>query len=179
VSRQGPPVDVLNLCCGDDHRSTAWNVDVDPECDPDEIVDLNRVPWPWPDSSFAAVRIKHGLEHLTDVERALRECARVLEAGGRLTVVWPVGMNERADPDHAGHQWIWETPQYYCGARPWDVDVGLQVVDRDVSLHTHLSGWFDDAYAALINWYADRHGQGRWLFDLPATSGEFTVVFEV
>jgi SAM-dependent methyltransferase len=170
--------EALNLCCGSDQHRDAWNVDVNPACGPDEIHDLNETPWPWPDNAFERVYITHGLEHLESVEAALRESERILTEGGRLKVTWPVGMNERADPDHGSHQWVWDTPEYYCGKRPWDVDVGLTVIDREVSLHTHFQGRLDDAYTRAIEWYERQHGQGRWLFDLPATSGEFTVVFQ-
>jgi hypothetical protein len=86
-------------------------------------------------------------------------------------------MNERADPDHA-HRWVWDTPEMYCGKRPWDADVGLTVVDREVTLHSHLTGLTGAAYKAVLFWLTVMQGPGRWQFDMPATSGEFRVVFE-
>jgi len=177
TSRAGPAPETLVLGCGHDYQPGAHNVDVNPAVDPDEVVDLEELPWPWPADSFTRIYASHVLEHLTPLTDVLRECARVLAPGGHLKVRWPVGMNERADHDHE-HAWVYDTPEMYCGKRPWDPDTGLRVVDRDVSVHTHFEGRTDRFYQWLIQRYEAAYGQGRWLFDLPATSGEFTVLFE-
>lgn len=173
---QGLP-EKLNLGCGSDIRQTFWNVDYNPYDGVDEVLDLTETPWPWPSNHFERILWSHALEHIEDLEAALEECYRVLEPGGQAVILWPVGMNELADPDHE-HRWIWDTPLYYCGERPWDADVGLEVVDRDVDLHTHLNGTAGWCYRWAIRFYERHHGQGRWMFDLPVTSGEFRVVMQ-
>jgi SAM-dependent methyltransferase len=167
----------LNLGAGDDTDPGRWDVDIRDGPGIDQVVDLDEMPWPWPDETFGLIQASHVLEHLDSVGDALAECARVLRPGGFVEVHWPVGMNERADPDHA-HRWVWDTPLYYCGERAWDRDVGLAVVNRSVDVHVHLNGVSRWLYRRWIAMYRRRHGPGRWLFDLPATSGEFTVVFE-
>lgn len=168
---------ILNLGCGEDHHPDALNVDASPAVEPDEVVDLDELPWPWESGAFDTVRAYHVLEHLDDLDAALAEIARVLRPGGTLVVKWPMGQNELADPDH-GHRWIWDTPLYYCGERHWDVDVGLEVVHRSVDLDVHVNGLVGWVYKTALSEYHRRHGPGRWAFGLPATSGEFTVVFE-
>jgi SAM-dependent methyltransferase len=167
----------LHLGCGDDHREGYRNIDCRDTPAADEVVDLDTTPWPWSDDTAEQIVAEHVFEHLDSVEAALRECARVLRPGGLLRVTWPVGMNERADPDH-GHRWVWDSPEMYCGKRPWDADVGLTVVDREVSIGSHLDGVAGVAYKALLVGLERAQGPGRWMFDMPATSGEFTVVFE-
>lgn len=167
---------VLNLGCGDDHHDDAVNVDALEDCDPDVVANLEDYPWPWDDDSVSSIRMYHVLEHLESVEDALQECHRILRPGGNVVVKWPVGMNEGADPDHE-HSWVWETPEMYCGKRPWDVETGLRVGSRSVDVHTHLSGVAGWLYRAWIAHHKTTQGEGRWLFDLPMTSGEFTVVF--
>lgn len=167
----------LHLGCGDDRIESAWNVDKRPTDATDETHDLTEFPWPWPDDSAIRITMSHVLEHLPNTERTLRECARVLRPQGRLVVRWPMGLNEVADPDHQ-HQWVWDTPAMYCGKRPWDADVGLTVVDRSVELHTHLGGVVGACYYGVIQLLSRTQGDGWWQFDLPATSGEFTVTFE-
>jgi len=167
----------LHLGCGSVHKPGYTNVDVRDTPAVDVVHDLEDTPWPWDDNSARRIVAEHIFEHLHSVEGALRECARLLEPGGRLKVVWPVGQNGWADPDHT-HRWTWDTPEMYCGARGWDVDVGLSVLRRDISVVSHLGGVPGAAYRGLIAALEYSQGQGRWLCDLPATSGEFTVVFE-
>lgn len=167
----------LHLGCGNTRKDGFENVDYRETPATDTVVDLNEYPWPWPDNSVTEIVAEHVFEHLECVESALRECARVLVSGGRLRVAWPIGMNERADPDHK-HTWVWDTPKMYCGHRPWDADVGLNVVERDVSLVSHLHGVSGVCYKAWLTYQQYSQGNGWWAFDAPFTSGEFTVIFE-
>lgn len=79
----------LNLGCGEDYRQGYHNVDVRPEVQPDEQVDLDERPWPWPDDHFAAVLASHVIEHLEDQHAALHELARVTMAKGVIRVRAP------------------------------------------------------------------------------------------
>lgn len=168
---------MLHLGCGEERHEDAWNVDVNPGVDPDEVVDLGDTPWPWTDECVGCIRAYHVLEHLADLEGALRECARILTPGGYLETRWPIGLDARADPDHE-HVWTWRTPTFYCGERHWDVDVGLEVEHRVVRLWSHHP---IDRLRYLHEWWIrrllDRRGPGPWCFDVSMTSGEFSVVF--
>lgn len=172
-----PDTDTLHLGCGEDTRPHAHNVDIRDESGVDETHDLDSYPWPWPDASFLRIEAEHVFEHLEDVEQALRECARLLKPGGSLRTVWPVGQNAWLDPDHK-RQWHWGTPERYCGQEGWDVDVGLSVISKDAHIGTHFDGVAKFAYGGLLRVLARGQGPGRWLFDMPATSGEFEVVFQ-
>lgn len=168
---------IVNLGCGSDYRENEWNVDAVESVDPDEVVDLAETPWPWPAETFDTVRAYHVLEHLPDVEAALRECARVLRPNGVLATRWPVGLDAWADPDHE-HHWEWRTPEFYTGARHWDIDVGLRVETKDVEL---WPAGQENALAALdkLSWWWRRRadGPGPWCFNQSGACGEFTVVF--
>lgn len=54
----------LNLGCGfkkiDDH----WNVDIEPKCNPDQLVDLEQFPWPFEENFFEHISADNILEHL-------------------------------------------------------------------------------------------------------------------
>lgn len=167
----------LHLGCGENVRPNAHNVDQLDHDGVDEQLDLEAYPWPWPDNTFARIDAEHVFEHLGNVEQALRECARVLVPGGRLYLALPVGQNAWTDPDHE-HRWNWDTPEMFCGERPWDADVGLEVVEKDASIGSHFGGVAGVAYGGLLRLLTAQYGAGRWMFDMPATSGEFTVVFE-
>jgi len=59
-----PETKKINLGCGfkkfDDH----WNVDIEPKCNPDQVVDLEQFPWPYEDNFFEKITADNILEHL-------------------------------------------------------------------------------------------------------------------
>lgn len=169
----------LNLGCGEDYREGWHNVDADPLVDPDEILDLDDYPWPFENESFKFVLASHVFEHLENIEQALTETARILKPGGRLEVRYPIGLDYVADPDHIQeHRWDWNTPLMYCGERHWDIDVGLEVVDRQVALWAQSPGLWKDLREFWWRFLFWRYGPGRWCFGRQAVSGEFIVTFE-
>lgn len=170
--------DILHLGCGEDYREGELNVDAVGSVGPDEVVDLDKTPWPWDDEAFVYIRANHVFEHLTDIESALRECERVLKRGGTLRTAWPVGVDAVADPDHK-RRWTWRTPQFYCGKRHWDTDVGLEVTKREVDLWP-ASGVNVFAFWSKAKWTLRKRieGPGPWCFNQSGSSGEFRVVFE-
>jgi hypothetical protein len=54
----------LNLGCGFQKLDGWNNVDKVAHCKPDQIVDLEEFPWPWPDSCADEVLLSHVMEHI-------------------------------------------------------------------------------------------------------------------
>jgi hypothetical protein len=54
----------FNMGCGQNPRPGYVNVDAAAACRPDEVVDLEVTPWPWPDGCADEVRFIHSLEHM-------------------------------------------------------------------------------------------------------------------
>lgn len=80
----------LNLGCGFDKSPDHTNVDMYAECEPDQVVDLSKYPWPWADNSADEVVAKHVIEHIPgDWWPFVQECARVLKPGGQLVITCP------------------------------------------------------------------------------------------
>lgn len=170
--------DKLHLGCGEDYLEGWHNVDYVASVNPDEVVNLNNTPWPWEDDRFARIRAFHVVEHLDDMVDALYECERVLSQNGILKIKVPIGTDAFADPDHK-HRWDWRTPEFYTGERHWDINVGLEVIEKDVSLWTAGQS---NPLAALdkLSWKVRKFydGLGSWCFNQSGSSGEFTVVFQ-
>ena len=83
----------LNLGCGT-RKMPGWlNVDKVAASGPDQIVDLEALPWPWPDDSVDEVLLTHVLEHLgqrTEVYLGIiKELYRVCRNGATVTIVVP------------------------------------------------------------------------------------------
>lgn len=165
----------LHLGCGNDYREGWHNVDINlVECD--EQLDITDTPWPYPADSVDRIAAHHVIEHCDDVESVFRECKRVLKPVRALVVTVPIGYNALADPDHK-HEWMWQTPEFYCGERHWDVDVGLSVVYRDVTLWSTLPGLLGRVHTKTLEARLAYYGPGVWCFGEPHTSGEFEVTF--
>lgn len=71
----------LNLGCGlrklDDH----WNVDRNPSCNPNQVLDLEQTPWPWEDDYFDRITMDNVINFLgkdaASFERIMQELYRV------------------------------------------------------------------------------------------------------
>ena len=72
---------------------------------PDQVVDLERFPWPWPDSSADEVLLNHVLEHLGQHPDTfigvMKELWRVCAPGARVRVHVPDPRHEHFLGDHA------------------------------------------------------------------------------
>ena len=96
----------LNLGCGSS-RMPGWiNVDRIAACAPDQVVDLERFPWPWPDASVDELLLSHVLEHLgadpSVYIGVFKEMWRVCRNGATVTIVVPHPRHDDflADPTH-------------------------------------------------------------------------------
>jgi predicted SAM-dependent methyltransferase len=54
----------LNMGCGFKKLNDHWNVDVEPSCNPDEVLDFEVTPWPYEDDFFDKINADNVLEHL-------------------------------------------------------------------------------------------------------------------
>ena len=96
----------LNLGCGDKKMPGWRNVDKIAMCDPDEVVDLEQLPWPWPDDSVDEILLSHVLEHLgqsPDIYLGIvKEVYRVCRNDAKITIVVPHPRHDHflQDPTH-------------------------------------------------------------------------------
>lgn len=96
----------LNLGCGN-HKLQGWvNVDKEPACAPDQVVDLEKLPWPWPDDAAEEALFHHSLEHLgasTEIYLGIiKELYRVCRDGAKVTITVPHPRHDHFldDPTH-------------------------------------------------------------------------------
>jgi hypothetical protein len=54
----------LNMGCGFKKLNDHWNVDVEAKCNPDEVLDFEKTPWPYEDNFFEKITADNILEHL-------------------------------------------------------------------------------------------------------------------
>jgi predicted SAM-dependent methyltransferase len=54
----------LNMGCGFKKLFDHWNVDIEPKCNPDQVLDFEQTPWPYENDFFARITCDNILEHL-------------------------------------------------------------------------------------------------------------------
>jgi SAM-dependent methyltransferase len=92
----------LNLGCGSLPERGWVNVDLADLPGVDVVHDLDVFPWPWEDGSIERIKAYDIFEHIARPLEFMRECHRVLRAGGILdihTCYWR-SQNAFTDPTH-------------------------------------------------------------------------------
>jgi SAM-dependent methyltransferase len=79
----------LNLGCGAFKKPDFLNVDADERFEPDLLLDLDELPYPFESDWFELIEADHVLEHLQDPFSVMAELHRILAAGGALVVRVP------------------------------------------------------------------------------------------
>lgn len=59
-----PEHKMLNMGCGFKKLNDHWNVDIEPKCNPDEVLDFEITPWPYENNFFEKITADNILEHL-------------------------------------------------------------------------------------------------------------------
>jgi predicted SAM-dependent methyltransferase len=91
----------LNVGCGLDIRPGWVNLD-SVDYGGNQIVDLNRFPWPFPDGHFDEVYASHVMEHMANFNAVVTEIWRVSRHGAVFTVKVPFFLSTKfySEPDH-------------------------------------------------------------------------------
>ena len=95
----------LNLGCGLKRRGACLNVDRAAQVGPDLVWDLDRFPYPLPESHFLGVYAGDVVEHLENIPNFMAEVYRLLVPGGVVEITTPhfSCANSYTDPTHRHH----------------------------------------------------------------------------
>jgi SAM-dependent methyltransferase len=96
---------VLDVGCGINKKSGAIGIDRNPASRADVLVELDRFPYPFRDSSFDGLQAVHVIEHVSDVIRSMEEFHRLVRPGGEVYIVTPhyTDFSSFCDPTHRWH----------------------------------------------------------------------------
>lgn len=90
----------LNLGCGADYKKGWINLDIDDNKDiygrpvtVDVKHDLNKFPWPFKDNEFEKILMMGILEHIRDLEKGVKELARISKKGCVIKISVPYFMS--------------------------------------------------------------------------------------
>lgn len=120
----------LNLGCGSHKLDGYLNVDSQAACHPDQIVQLESIPWPWANNTVDEIFMSHVLEHLGAQTETyfsvIKELYRVCKPDARITIIVPHPRSDNflADPTHV---------------RPI-TGMGLSMFDQSLNRHSLEAG---------------------------------------
>ena len=106
---------ILDLGCGRGKPEGALGLDLSPHPGVDVVADLER-PLPFAANSFDQARLRHAIEHVSDLEALLGEVHRVLRPGGQARILTPhfSAAASWTDPSHRLHLG-YHSLDYFCG----------------------------------------------------------------
>jgi SAM-dependent methyltransferase len=95
----------LDVGCGINKKPGSIGIDRNPRSKADVIVDVDRFPYPFRDSSFDSLQAVHVIEHVSDVIRTLEEFHRLVRPGGEVYLATPhyTDFSSFCDPTHKWH----------------------------------------------------------------------------
>jgi SAM-dependent methyltransferase len=96
---------ILDVGCGINKFPGSIGLDNNSRTAADVIADLDRLPYPFKDSSFDSLRAIHVIEHVESVIRAMEEFHRVVRNGGTIRLETPhyTDFSSFCDPTHRWH----------------------------------------------------------------------------
>ena len=150
----------LNLGCGFDKRQGFVNVDKIAACAPDQLVDLERLPWPWPDDAAEEVVLRHTLEHLGQAPELylgiIKELWRICRPGATVSITVP----------HPRHDSFLSDPTHVRAVTPQGLELFSQQKNREWQAkgvaNTPLGLYLDIDFAVQsVNFVPDEPWAGR------------------
>ncbi len=96
---------ILDVGCGIKKYPGSVGIDNNPASKADVLCDLDRLPYPFRDSSFDEIRVIHVIEHVSNVIGAMEEFHRLARPGGRIVLATPhyTDFSSFCDPTHRWH----------------------------------------------------------------------------
>ena len=93
---------ILDIGCGIRKRCGAIGIDNNPRVSPDVLHDLNKIPYPFPDSTFDEIYADNVIEHLNDIISVMGELYRIANPGAIIRIDVPYFRAKWAfiDPTH-------------------------------------------------------------------------------
>ncbi|MEP7351792.1 MAG: methyltransferase domain-containing protein [Acidobacteriota bacterium] len=95
----------LDVGCGINKKPGSLGIDRNPNTKADVLVELDRFPYPFKDSSFSGLQAIHVIEHVSDVIKTMEEFHRLVQAGGDVHIATPhyTDFSSFCDPTHRWH----------------------------------------------------------------------------
>jgi len=157
----------LNLGCGRKPFADHINLDVVASVNPDVVHDLDRYPYPFPDSRFEEIAVYDVVEHIGDVSSFMREIWRIGRHGATVKISTPhfSASNAYTDPTHRRHLGYFSF-DYFTAGNPLNFygSEGFKISKRTINFRESFPNKFVNYYTRR---WPDKYEQ-RWAWIFPA-----------
>ena len=136
----------IDFGCGIDKRPGFTGVDIDPNSHADIIHDLEKVPYPFEESSVSEINSDHNIEHLDDLGRCFNEIHRIAKPGALFTLNFP----------HYSRGWFSAQHKKCYGIRifnDYKDKFEVQSIKFNYKHHTYRSWYFP--FVLVVNFFAN------------------------
>ena len=160
-SQQRPMPTILNMGSGKDWKEEALNIDIEPEWNPDVVLDFNQALPPdgltlvtrrfgtitLKEDHFDVIHSYDVLEHLQQLSTAMTSCLRLLKLDGvfKINVPYDLSWGAWQDPTHVRafneRSWLYYTDWFwYFGWDQWRFDlISLQYMLSPIGQEMHAA----------------------------------------
>jgi predicted SAM-dependent methyltransferase len=116
----------LNMGCGFIKLNDHWNVDIEPKCNPDQVLDLEKTPWPYEDNFFEKITADSILEHLGQDPKVFTKVIQEM---------YRVSKNQA--------EWFIKVPHHRCDLF-WDDYTHVRVItEKTLRMFDQRKNWHD------------------------------------
>lgn len=154
----------LNMGCGFKKLDDHWNVDIEPKCNPDQVLDFEQFPWPYEDNFFTKINADNILEHLGQSPRVFEQVIKEMYRVSADQAEWFINV------PHHRCDLFWDD---YTHVRPitaktmkmFDQKVNFESIAKRLSDSTHglylgvdLEVYNEDY--TMVNYWRDQQAEG-------------------
>lgn len=167
----------LSIGCGRKPKEAGLvRLDISPEVEPDVVWNLEKIPYPFEDSTFSEIECFDVIEHLSNIPNSLEEFHRILQPGGILKITTPhfSCANSYIDPTHKWHL-SYFTFDYFSDSH--NLSYYSKARYRIINRHIYFQGgrFNKSILRRLANKFPQTYEQ-RWAWIFPAWFISFDLV---
>jgi ubiquinone/menaquinone biosynthesis C-methylase UbiE len=159
----------LSVGCGNQApRSDLIRLDISSEVNPDVVWDLEKLPYPFDESTISVIECFDVIEHLQNIPKTMEEFHRILQPGGVLKITTPhfSCANSFTDPTHKSHLSYFSF-DYFCEGHNLSYYSQVRYRVKERHIYFQEGTLYRPILLRLANKYPKAYEQ-RWAWMFPA-----------
>ncbi len=152
----------LDIGCGFNKKNGFIGIDRSKEVGADYVLDIEKEPIPFDDSTVTEIHCAHLVEHLPDLISFMNECHRVLTPCGTMTILAPyyTAIQASQDPTHVRYinerTFCYFTDEYLGNGATFDYGISSKFAIESTS-YTYINLWAKPWIPIRVRRWARHH----------------------